>query len=507
MLRKAFGFAFIPHKTNVFGSMMYLHKSGHSFELAFEGGYELLETAFLKNLNLKGKIVIDVGACVGYYTLLAAKLVGDKGRVIAFEPEKDNFRLLKKNITANETKNIFGFQAAVGDVYGYAYLKIASSPGQHSISQSKDAVKVPMVSLDKFLEKNKIAYKNIGYVKIDAEGYEHKVLQGMLKTIKSADDMVIQFEYAPQHLEEQGCNFDELFSLIVENNLKAYYWDFSINKLLECKDARWFLEENVIDDFKNGVLYSRNIILSKKALKSHLVAQELVVPPNQDVQVGGGSFIKPSPYLDFLIPKESKIEFPRSGKYFVEFLKKINFKGKKVLDIGTGYFGFLARHAKKFGANKVVAVDLNFEAIENASESTNDDVEFKVSDVYEVIEEKFDVIISNPPQLPESFGGKMHDVAGKDGMLVIEKIIDDFDKHVSKGGKMYMLLFDFLLKKTQDICNKNGLDAQVVAYYNKSLRKGGETEKRKDVIESMYGYKFKSKNNELYHRIYILEIE
>lgn len=265
--RKIFSYLFIPSKARVMGLIMYLHKAGHSFELAFEGGYELLETTFLKQLNLDGKVAADVGSCIGYYALLLSGAVGDRGRVFAFEPESENYSLLQKSIIANNFQNISAQQLAVGDVSGEVYLRRSSSPGQHQLTQSSEnAIKVSMVTLDAFFRDCNVDYASIGYVKIDVEGNEYKVLQGMVNIIRAAESLVIQFEYAPQHLEELGCNFNELFSFIQEHQFKVYYWDFKINKMLERKDINWFLEEKVIEDFKKGILYSRNIILSKKAI-------------------------------------------------------------------------------------------------------------------------------------------------------------------------------------------------------------------------------------------------
>lgn len=201
---------------------------------------------------------------------------------------------------------------------------------------------------------------------------------------------------------------------------------------------------------------------------------------------------------------------PRSGKYFIETLKDVVFLEKSTLDIGTGYFGFLARHAKIFGSSKVIAVDLYASAIKSALQISEKGIQYRVGNVYSSVkpDKKFDIVISNPPQLPSSFGGKMHDIAGSDGMLVIKKIIKGFQKYVCEDGKMYLLIFDFLLDKTSLACKKNKLDATVIAYYNKHFRKGGETEKRKDVIEKLFkGYKFLKDENGLYHRVYILEIK
>lgn len=268
-LRKLFSRVFIPSRVTVMGSTMYLHKAGHSFELAFEGGYELLEVAFLRNLNLQGRVVADVGSCIGYYALILTKVVGEDGKVFAFEPESKNYNLLQRSVVENRVQNIFSEQLAVGNAPGEVHLRTSSSPGQHQLTlDSRHSVKVSMVSLDSYFREKNIDYASIGYVKIDVEGNEYGVLQGMVEIIKAATDLVIQFEYAPQHLQELNCDFNELFSFIRKHQFKVYYWDLRDNKMLECEDVAWFLEEKVINDFKRGILYSRNIILSKMAIGS-----------------------------------------------------------------------------------------------------------------------------------------------------------------------------------------------------------------------------------------------
>ena len=69
-------------------------------------------TALVKRIVRNGDIVVDIGAHIGYYTLIFARLVGPKGKVFAFEPEPNNFNLLIKNIKINGYKNIIPVQKA-----------------------------------------------------------------------------------------------------------------------------------------------------------------------------------------------------------------------------------------------------------------------------------------------------------------------------------------------------------------------------------------------------------
>lgn len=224
-----------------------------------------------------------------------------------------------------------------------------------------------------------------------------------------------------------------------------------------------------------------------------------------------GRHILLSHFINLKVSVKTDLVLPRSGMYFVEFLSKLNFKNKKVLDIGTGYFGYLSKHAKFFGAKNITAVDINQEAINFAKKKYfSKYINYKIGDVYSPIgkREKFDIIISNPPQLPSKMGGELHDVAGEDGLLVIRKILSKFKDHSFKDGEGYLLVFDFLYKQTKKLSNIYGLNCEIVAYYVKKIRKGGETEKRLNYIQKIcQGYKFYKENNNFYHRVFILKIK
>lgn len=79
-------------------------------EFLIKPHHEEFETEIFKKEIKKGDTVLDLGAHIGYYTLLAAKLVGEKGKVFAFEPEPTNFALLKKNIKINNYQNVIPVQ-------------------------------------------------------------------------------------------------------------------------------------------------------------------------------------------------------------------------------------------------------------------------------------------------------------------------------------------------------------------------------------------------------------
>lgn len=238
--------------------------------------------------------------------------------------------------------------------------------------------------------------------------------------------------------------------------------------------------------------------------------RKIRIPLNTKSISSDKKFIIFSRFLDLRVPFNSKLGLPNSGMYFVEFLSKLNFEDKKILDVGSGYFGYLSKHIEFFGSNNITAVDIDKNAIKFArSNFFSKSIDYRVGDVYSSIgkKEKFDIIISNPPQLPSKIGGKLHDVAGKDGLAVIKKILSGFRSKAFKDGEIFLLSFDFLYKRVEKICVNHRLKCEIVAYYNKKIREGGETEKRLDYIENVYtDYKFLKKKKNFYHKVFILKI-
>ena len=86
--------------------------------LSTRGYYEPFITAFVKDMIKEGDIVIDIGAHIGYYTLLFSKLVGKTGKVFAFEAHPDNFTLLKQNVETNGYTNVVVENKAVSNYNG-----------------------------------------------------------------------------------------------------------------------------------------------------------------------------------------------------------------------------------------------------------------------------------------------------------------------------------------------------------------------------------------------------
>ena len=113
-----------------------------SLRLSFNGVYEPCETEFVMNEIKKGDVVLDIGANIGYYTLIFARLVGEEGKVFAFEPDPENFALLKKNVEINGYHNVVLVQKAISNKTGKIRLfKFDDFKAGHRIHDSHDSRK------------------------------------------------------------------------------------------------------------------------------------------------------------------------------------------------------------------------------------------------------------------------------------------------------------------------------------------------------------------------------
>lgn len=159
----------------------------------------------------KGMTVVDVGANIGFYSLLAAQKVGPTGRVYAFEPEPANFALLRKNIVLNGYTNITPFPKALTERNGRIALYLSTQgSGSHSIYRDQavgnENVEVESVSFDDFWESE--GRPEIGFIKMDIEGAEAAALEGMKHFLQSTPRLTLIAEFFPGALRASGIEPD-----------------------------------------------------------------------------------------------------------------------------------------------------------------------------------------------------------------------------------------------------------------------------------------------------------
>jgi FkbM family methyltransferase len=175
------------------------------FSLRFKGNFEPVQTRkFIKSVK-KGDTVLDVGANVGYYTVLASKLVGAKGKVYAFEPDRRNVELLNKNIKLNNCLNVEVVPLALGAKNKISYfLSDKTNPGESRISEKVTRELVRVKTLDTLVRERKI--KKVDVIKLDVEGGEVDVLRGAKTLLTTSRNLKLFTECNPKALNDLGAD-------------------------------------------------------------------------------------------------------------------------------------------------------------------------------------------------------------------------------------------------------------------------------------------------------------
>ncbi len=181
--------------------------------------YENFEAeVFIKSLRPE-MVVVDVGANIGFYTLLAASRVKS---VLAFEPDPVNFELLKKNVETNHCQNVSCYKLAIsdkqGDVEFYENPNNFGDRRIYSFSEANKSYKVSAISLDEFAEKKNI---KIDLIKIDIQGAEGRALAGM-KRILQQPSLELFVEFFPAGLRDSGYDPLDILNTLSRHNLKIY---------------------------------------------------------------------------------------------------------------------------------------------------------------------------------------------------------------------------------------------------------------------------------------------
>lgn len=173
--------------------------------ILFGREYEQYESDILRQQLREGFGVIDMGANIGYFALIAAKTVGNKGKVVAFEPEPWNFQLLKKNVELNNMTNITPVGKAVSDKAGTLtlYVDPSNTLCHHMYDKSDGATPVPVevISIDEYIRANPM---KVDVIKMDIEGFEPHALKGMKETLAKNPGLKILSEFYPEMIRQGG---------------------------------------------------------------------------------------------------------------------------------------------------------------------------------------------------------------------------------------------------------------------------------------------------------------
>lgn len=174
--------------------------------LLLYGVFGEYETELVKNLVKPGMVVVDVGANIGYFTVIFAKLAGNAGKVYAFEPDPYNYDLLSRNIKLNNLSNVVLIPRALSDRAGKIKLFLDKtnlgnmSFASQNISDDGGEIEVETITLDDYL-----GGQNADLIKIDVQGAEGLVLSGAGKTLENSHPKILM-EFWPYGLKNLGAD-------------------------------------------------------------------------------------------------------------------------------------------------------------------------------------------------------------------------------------------------------------------------------------------------------------
>jgi FkbM family methyltransferase len=189
------------------------------------GLFERGEIKLFKSTISKGYNIIDIGANIGIYTLIAAKLSGDSGKIFSFEPYPQNFEILNSNILINNFKNVECVAVAISNNTKKGRLYLSEyNMGDHQIFHSdcdRSYIEIDEIKLDDYFSEDLI---KIDVIKIDIQGAEVSALLGMEKLVNRSTDLKIFVEFWPEGLNRAGSSPEQFINILLRFN-------FTINKI------------------------------------------------------------------------------------------------------------------------------------------------------------------------------------------------------------------------------------------------------------------------------------
>jgi len=258
IVRKTLNFALSnlkPKSVVVDGNQMLLDKDD-SMRLSILGIYEPLAVKHFQNSIKPGDTVLDIGAHIGYYTLMAAKRVGKKGKAYAFEPNQDNCALLTKNLKLNNFKNVVLVNKAVSRSSGKVKFFLSNvSTGMHSLididNKSENIIEIEAVSLNDFFGKK---IPTVSIIKMDIEGGEYAALDGMDRLLKKNKHMTILIEFSPYSIIKAEKSPRDFLNLLMSYGFKLYSIEESSKKLVLIKVQKFIAECPIDRDWHVNLL-------------------------------------------------------------------------------------------------------------------------------------------------------------------------------------------------------------------------------------------------------------
>lgn len=200
----------VPGLVTVQGSRMYLPRCHRNIASAYTWDkYEPETTALIKRLLKPGDTFLDIGAYIGYYSLLASKLVGRTGRVLAFEPVMESAESIRRSKFENRYYWLTVVELAISNKVGIGSIQI---DGEGSRLVDQGGTGTGLCTVDKVLDFSFSLNKTVDVVKIDTEGSELRILLGGERLFRDVKQLII--EVNAKALYMQGSSVTELYTTL-----------------------------------------------------------------------------------------------------------------------------------------------------------------------------------------------------------------------------------------------------------------------------------------------------
>ena len=187
---------------------------------AFKSKQDAFEIELLKKHLRKDDTVLDIGANIGFYAKTLSEIVGPKGKIHCFEPDKTNFLHLQNYV--NGSNNIVLNNKAVGPKT--EILKIYTSRNlnvdhrTYKPEEYDQEIEIEAVSVDEYLGNN----RKIDFIKMDIQGFEMQAVKGMERTLEENKNIKLISEFWPYGLSKAGSSVNEYFNFLQEKGFTCY---------------------------------------------------------------------------------------------------------------------------------------------------------------------------------------------------------------------------------------------------------------------------------------------
>ena len=212
--------------------------------------FEPLTIKIFQQVLSPGMTVLDIGANLGVYTLLAASRVGPTGKVFAFEPDPYVYPWLVRNIQINNLEDrVNAIQKAVASREGKAILFSTHGSGRSSLFRNRnyerergEKLEIETIALDIFCDKDLIP----DIIKIDVEGAEIEVLKGAKEVIARTSNIYLFIECAPRALREAGYSPNDLIDILRDMGFVLFFIDdirFGLTQIKSARESKRIVQE------------------------------------------------------------------------------------------------------------------------------------------------------------------------------------------------------------------------------------------------------------------------